>query len=331
MPSGREFSIMIGCSKVRAAGGLRPSAAAGFIPGKEAASMLGNIQAILQTPLPIPFLQLRITDLLDIFILAIVIYKLLWMLRKSSSGRVLRGILMLLFAMWISTMISLTATSFVLGRVVDYGVLALVVLFQPELRSFLERVGSSNLGLVFAAPAPSAPMNLESAILQTTEAYTDMSRDKVGALMVFERQNLLDDVIKTGTPLDCAVSSELLKNLFWNKAPLHDGAVIVRAGRIIGAGCMLPLSGNTNLSRDLGMRHRAGIGISEHSDAVVVIVSEETGSISAAVGGMLKRHLAPETLEALLRRELLSDGGEERRSVLLGQILGRSRKEGNQP
>ncbi len=293
--------------------------------------MLGNIQAILQTPLPIPFLQLRITDLLDIFILAIVIYKLLWMLRKSSSGRVLRGILMLLFAMWISTMISLTATSFVLGRVVDYGVLALVVLFQPELRSFLERVGSSNLGLVFAAPAPSAPMNLESAILQTTEAYTDMSRDKVGALMVFERQNLLDDVIKTGTPLDCAVSSELLKNLFWNKAPLHDGAVIVRAGRIIGAGCMLPLSGNTNLSRDLGMRHRAGIGISEHSDAVVVIVSEETGSISAAVGGMLKRHLAPETLEALLRRELLSDGGEERRSVLLGQILGRSRKEGNQP
>ncbi len=104
-----------------------------------------------------------------------------------------------------------------------------------------------------------------------------MSRDKVGALMVFERQNLLDDVIKTGTALDCAVSSELLKNLFWNKAPLHDGAVIVRDGRIVGAGCMLPLSGNVNLSRDLGMRHRAGIGMSEHSDAVVVIVSEETG------------------------------------------------------
>lgn len=123
--------------------------------------------------------------------------------------------------------------------------------------------------------------------------------------MVFERKNLLDEQIKTGTALDCAVSSELLKNIFWNKAPMHDGAVIVRQGRIVGAGCMLPLSGNVNLSRDLGMRHRAGIGMSEHSDAVVAIVSEETGSISVAVDGMLKRHLAPETLERLLRNELI--------------------------
>lgn len=116
---------------------------------------------------------------------------------------------------------------------------------------------------------------------------------------------------KPARQLDCAVSSELLKNLFWNKAPLHDGAVIVRNGRIVGAGCMLPLSGNTNLSRDLGMRHRAGIGMSEHSDAVVAIVSEETGSISVAVGGMLKRHLAPETLERLLRNELLPEQEDE--------------------
>ena len=139
-------------------------------------------------------------------------------------------------------------------------------------------------------------------------------------------------VIKTGTALDCAVSSELLKNIFWNKAPLHDGAVIVREGRIVGAGCMLPLSGNVNLSRDLGMRHRAGIGMSEHSDAVVVIVSEETGSISAAVGGMLKRHLAPETLERLLRNELLSESKEEEKSSqfpLLSQLFGGNRKEGD--
>ena len=151
--------------------------------------------------------------------------------------------------------------------------------------------------------------------------------------MVFERQNLLDDVIKTGTALDCAVSSELLKNLFWNKAPLHDGAVIVRNGRIVGAGCMLPLSGNVNLSRDLGMRHRAGIGMSEHSDAVVVIVSEETGSISAAVGGMLKRHLAPETLKRLLHNELMSDAQEEKKPsqiTLFNQLFGWGRKEGNQ-
>ena len=170
------------------------------------------------------------------------------------------------------------------------------------------------------------PAFLDSAIAETVEAYTSMSKDKVGALMVFERNNLLDEVIKTGTPLDCGISSELLKNMFWNKAPLHDGAVIVRDGRIVGAGCMLPLSSNVNLSRDLGMRHRAGIGISEHSDAVVVIVSEETGSISAAVGGMLKRHLAPETLERLLRKELMPDAEENVKKgsqfPVLNQLLG---------
>ncbi len=123
-------------------------------------------------------------------------------------------------------------------------------------------------------------------------------------MIVFERKTPLDDVIKTGTVLDATVSSELLKNIFWPKAPMHDGAVLIRDGRVAGAGCMLPLSGNVNLSRELGMRHRAGIGMSEHTDSVVAIVSEETGSISVAVGGMLKRHLAPETLERLLRNEL---------------------------
>ena len=273
--------------------------------------MLETAQIFMQTQLPM--IRLRLWDVADIAILSFLIYKLLWMLRKSSSGRVLRGILMLMLAMWISSAIPLTATSFLLNRVVEWGILVLVILFQPELRRFLERVGSSRLGLVFTSNKAD-PMDLESAITETTAAYTDMSRDKVGALMVFERQNLLDDVIKTGTALDCAVSSELLKNIFWNKAPLHDGAVIVRDGRIVGAGCMLPLSGNVNLSRDLGMRHRAGIGMSEHSDAVVVIVSEETGSISAAVGGMLKRHLAPETLERLLRNELLSESQEEKKN-----------------
>ena len=144
-----------------------------------------------------------------------------------------------------------------------------------------------------------------------------------GALMVFERKNMLDDAIKTGTALDCTVNAELLKNIFWNKAPLHDGAVIVRAGRIVGAGCMLPMSGNVNLSRELGMRHRAGIGASEHTDAVVAIVSEETGSISVAVGGMLKRHLAPETLERLLRNELLPEreNDEAASKFKLGNLL----------
>ena len=283
----------------------------------------------------IPFVTtIRISDLIDIAILSFAIYQLLWIMRKTSSGRVLKGILVLILAMWLASALQLTATSWALNYVVSQGILVLVILFQPEIRRALERMGSGKLTSMFSSQRPVSLHDMETAIRETVDAYTSMSRDKVGALMVFERQNLLDDVIKTGTPLDCSVSSELLKNLFWNKAPLHDGAVIVRDGRIVGAGCMLPLSSNVNLSRDLGMRHRAGIGMSEHSDAVVVIVSEETGSISAAMGGMLKRHLAPATLEQLLRNELLSDRQEEERTLnlssLLSGLLARGKKEGEE-
>ena len=278
----------------------------------------------------IPFMAtIRVSDLIDIAILAFLIYHIFWFMRKTSSGRVLKGIMVLILTMWLASAIQLTATSWLLNRVVEWGILVLVILFQPEIRRFLERMGSSSLGQVFAASRTS-PMDLESAIDQTVEAYTDMSRDKVGALMVFERQNLLDDVIKTGTALDCAVSSELLKNLFWNKAPLHDGAVIVRNGRIVGAGCMLPLSKNVNLSRDLGMRHRAGIGMSENSDAVVVIVSEETGSISVAIGGMLKRHLQAETLSQLLHNELMPQQEETDKVRFPLRELLRARRKGAQ-
>ena len=276
---------------------------------------------------------IRLSDLIDIAVMSLVIYKLLWMVRKTSSGRVLRGVLILIFAMWLCSDLNLYATGFLLNRAVEWGIVVLVVLFQPEIRRFLEQMGSKSLGLGnMFAQTPPPTHDVERAITETVEAYTSMSKDKVGALMVFERSNLLDDVLKTGTELDCAVSSELLKNIFWNKAPLHDGAVIVRDGRIVGAGCMLPLSGNVNLSRDLGMRHRAGIGMSEHSDAVVVIVSEETGSISAAVGGMLKRHLAPETLERLMRNELMNDRQEEGKNFqfsLFNRVLSRGRKDGD--
>ena len=280
--------------------------------------MLEIVQNFIQTNIPIAR-SIRVTDILDIAILAFFIYKLLWMFRKGRSGGVMRGVGVLLLAVWVSSRLKLTATSFVLNRMVEFGLLAIVILFQPELRRLLERMGTGWLGDVFSSNRTS-PALLEEAIVETTEAYASMSRDKVGALMVFERRNMLDDVIHTGTELDCAVNSELLKNIFWNKAPLHDGAVIVRNGRIVGAGCMLPLSGNVNLSRELGMRHRAGIGISEHSDAIVVIVSEETGSISAAVDGMLKRHLAPETLERLLRNELLHDEENEKKAKKPNQL-----------
>lgn len=254
------------------------------------------------------FPSIGIADILDILIMAFIFYKLLMIVRRTSSGQVMKGVLLVIVAFVLVSTFQLRMLSYLMGRVLEWGVLALVILFQPEIRRFLEQMGRSRIGSVFVREE--VPGELENAITQTVLAYTDLSKTKTGALMVFERKNQLDDSIKTGTALDCAVNAELLKNIFWNKAPLHDGAVIVRAGRIVGAGCMLPLSGNVNLSRDLGMRHRAGIGASENSDAVVAIVSEETGSISVAVGGMLKRHLAPETLERLLRNELLPQNDE---------------------
>lgn len=165
--------------------------------------MLETLQLFLQTNL---LFQLRLADILDIAILSFAIYKMLWMLRKTSSGRVLWGIVILIFAMWISYMIELTATTFLLNKVLEWGILVLVILFQPELRRFLERVGSSRFGMVFASNKKKAVQEIDNAITQTTDAYVSFSRDKVGALMVFERQNLLDDVIKTGTELDCRVS-----------------------------------------------------------------------------------------------------------------------------
>ena len=246
-----------------------------------------------------------VSDLVDILIMALIIYKVIMLIRRTSSGAVAKGVLVFVLAMVAASLLQLNTVSFLLSRVMEVGVLVLVVLFQPEIRRFLEQMGRTNLGKVFTHVEERN--ELDSAITQTVEAYASLSKSKTGALMVFERKNMLEDAIKTGTTLDCSVNAELLKNIFWNKAPLHDGAVIVRGGRIVGAGCMLPMSGNVNLSRELGMRHRAGIGASEHTDAVVAIVSEETGSISVAVGGMLKRHLAPETLERLLRNELLPE------------------------
>ncbi|HJB58020.1 MAG TPA: diadenylate cyclase CdaA [Candidatus Flavonifractor intestinipullorum] len=246
---------------------------------------------------------IHMTDVIDVAVMSFIIYKLIGLVRRTSSGQVAKGVLLLLAALLAAQFFHFKTLYFFLSQMVEWGVLALIILFQPEIRKVLEQVGSSRLGDVFSHAE--VPDEIEHAIEQTVEAYTSLSKSKTGALMVFERKNRFDESIKAGTALDCEVNSELLKNIFWNKAPLHDGAVIVRNGRIVGAGCVLPLSGNVNISRELGMRHRAGIGASEASDAVVAIVSEETGSISVAVGGMLKRHLAPETLDRVLHNELL--------------------------
>lgn len=254
---------------------------------------------------------IRPTNLLDIAIIAYLVYKLLSLVKSTRAENILKGVAIFLLALGLSSVLQLHGVNYILSHMVEWGVLALIIVFQPEIRQILEKVGSRNIKLLRVFAPEEQVSELERAIDQTVMACTEMSKTRTGVLIVFERKIQLNDMVRSGTTLDAAVSSELLKNIFFVKAPMHDGAVIIRHGRILGAGCMLPLSKNVNLSRDLGMRHRAGIGMSENSDAVVVIVSEETGSISVALGGMLKRHLMPETLSKLLRNELMPPKQEE--------------------
>ncbi len=263
-------------------------------------------------------LTMKASDIADVLIVAAIIYWLIGVIRRTNTSRVATGIVMLLMVLWISGpgMLKLTMIHSLLQNVVELGLIAIVVLFQPELRRILERLGSGK----FMNLSTAVPTSSESVIAQTVLACTDMSATRTGALIVFERTTLLNDQMSTGTIVNADVTSELLRNIFFVKAPLHDGAVIIREGRLAAAGCMLPLTQNANLSSDLGMRHRAGIGMSEHSDAVVVIVSEETGGISVAIDGMLKRHLSPETFEKILRSELMPDEDEAQGRGIVGMI-----------
>ena len=220
-----------------------------------------------------------------------------------------------LLALGLLTALDLRAVKYILSHVVDWGILALSILFQPEIRQILERLGSKNLRLMRVLRSEEEITEVEKAIDQTVMACSEMSRTRTGVLMVFERNINLDDIVRTGTELDCEVVCELLKNIFFVKAPMHDGAVIVRHGRIVGGGCMLPLSKNVNLSRDLGMRHRAGIGMSENSDAIVVIVSEETGIISMAKNGVLIRRLDRQNLFNLLQEEIVPPAEDEEADI----------------
>ena len=274
----------------------------------------------------------RFTDILDVALMAFLLYKLLTLLKTTSGTNLLKGVLIFLAVLFLSSILHLNGISFILSRMLEWGVLALIILFQPEIRRVLEQVGSQRLKFLNLFSREGTVSEMERTIAQTVLACTEMSRSRTGALIVFEQKIQLDDMVRSGTVLDASVSSELLKNIFFVKAPMHDGAVIIRHGRLLGAGCMLPLSKNVNLSRDLGMRHRAGIGMSENSDAVVVIVSEETGSISVAIGGMLRRHLMPETLENILRNELMpqEEGEQPEKRRFLAKLLSGRKEDGNE-
>ena len=269
--------------------------------------------------------KIGISDIIDILVVSFLIYTVLRLVRSSSAARVAWTVLVLLIATWLTSVFDLYACNWILNKILELGFISLVVIFQPEIRRAMERFGGKFfLNLVDPASKKSVE---ESTIEATVSACETMSKERVGVLLIFERSVSLEEYFKTGTLIDAKVTEQLLRNLFFPKASLHDGAVIVRGGRIAAAGCVMPLSENTHLSSDLGTRHRAGIGTSEVSDAVVVIVSEETGTISVAIGGMLKRHLAPQTLEKLLSNELMTNDDAKR--SLLDRLRARIAKAGN--
>ena len=243
-------------------------------------------------------------DVLDILLVTYLIYRVVLLVRSTSAMRIAKGFVAILVVSALTQIAKLWTLNFLLSQVLAVGLLALVILFQPELRRMMDHLGSTVSLRRFLIPEKKQD-EMDMVISQTVKACEVMGREKVGALIVFARTHRLDEYFKTGTQIDGKLSEQLIRNIFFPKAALHDGAMIIRDGRVMAAGCVLPLSNSERLHADLGTRHRAGVGMSESSDAVVVIVSEETGTISVAVGGMLKRHLAPQTLERLLRQELI--------------------------
>ena len=249
--------------------------------------------------------QIGVNDIIDILIVAFLFYTVMRLIHSTSAARIARSILLLLLITGLTEIFKLYTLNWILSKILEIGVIALVIMFQPELRRMLERFGGRFFtNLMSSGTTLSAE---QQAIEATVAACEVMSKQKVGALLVFERSTPLEEYFKTGTIIDAKITDQLLRNLFFKNSPLHDGAVIIRGSRVAAAGCVMPLSENTHLPGGIGTRHRAGIGTSEVSDAVVVIVSEETGTISVAISGMLKRHLAPQTLEKLLTNELVSE------------------------
>lgn len=251
-------------------------------------------------------------DTLDILLVAFAIYSLIKLVRDSRAEQLLKGLCLLGIAYGMAHLLQLTTLKYLLKIVFDNALIVLVVIFQPEIRRALEQAGHSRIGKLnlFGGSDEENERYVQSwqrAISAVCGAVSTLQQQKMGALVVFERTTKLGEIIKTGTIVDADPTPELIGNIFFNKAPLHDGAMIIRDGRVHAAGCILPLSDNMRISRELGTRHRAGLGMSENSDAIVVIVSEETGTVSMAVSGELKRNYSPEALRVALENGILWD------------------------
>ncbi len=277
------------------------------------------------------FSEITLVDIIDIAIVAFLFYYIYRFIRERRAGKLAAGILILILLLLLSEMLHMYVMQFLLQNIFQVGIIAIIIVFQPELRSALERVGGEPLKSLRSIGEPKGGESAQTLtmISEITEAVCDMSLDKTGALIVIERSTKLGDIIKSGTVLNATPTSFLIRNIFFNKAPLHDGAMIIREGRIWAAGCFLPLSTDPDIIKDLGTRHRAAIGMSENSDAVIIVVSEETGTISIALNGQLKRNYSYNTLKSELtellvetqapkvkktpswrRRRSESDGGE---------------------
>ena len=260
-----------------------------------------------------------VTDILDIMIVTFIIYKLLDFIRETRAEQLAKGLLLLVVATLLSKVLQLYTLHWILSGVMTVGLIAVVVIFQPELRRGLEYLGRSKFSNVLSE------VDKEEAkymVGQLVEAIDSMSVSRTGALIVIEREISLSDIVETGTVIDAVISAQMVGNIFYEGAPLHDGALIIRGNRLYAAGCVLPLTQNKNLNKELGTRHRAGIGITENSDALVIIVSEETGIISVAQNGKLTRFLDVKKIEKSLLNLYLEESkrtvGEKISSVLKG-------------
>lgn len=278
---------------------------------------------------------LRFTDFIDIVIVAFIIYNVSKFVRETRAEQLIKGLAIFGVIYLLASILELKALKFILDIVVQYGVVALIVVFQPELRRILEKIGRNSISKIFIRDGIDRNISDErKALSQIVKAVAAMSKDRVGALIVFERETKLGEIINTGTVINADATQDLIQNIFFNKAPLHDGAMIIRDFRIHAAGCFLPLSQNYEISRELGTRHRAALGISENSDAFSVVVSEETGQISVTGDGKLERGIETSHLSELLEKLFIPEPTEKKgifKRLKGGNTIGgNSKKEENE-
>ncbi len=271
-------------------------------------------------------LSFRFADLLDILLVAFIIYHIINLIRETRAALLFKGLLLVGVAYVIIYCLNMQASKFIFQKLLVNIILVLVVLFQPEIRHALESVGRSNISLAnIFNRNDEQPDNSEikKSIIEIVRACVDMSGKKIGALIVFERETPLGEIINTGTEIDATVSRELIGNIFYPKSPLHDGAAIIRAGKLKAASCILPLTGNNSISSDLGTRHRAAIGISEESDAIILVVSEETGDISIAQSGKLERNVSDGVIMERLAEALVQTDTSDEKKGVFSKLFGR--------